>query len=82
MLSNLFMNSLMRLVGCLGFLLLCWPVQAQSQLTVYHLLKAPETVSRLAHGRQQDPQEYSKPMVYEGGMFHCKRPPQCHPAPA
>ena len=49
--------------------------QAQNPLTVLNAFSAVRSGSVTARARQQDPQAYTKPVIYEGEMFHCKRTP-------
>ncbi|MVN78106.1 hypothetical protein GO988_17390 [Hymenobacter sp. HMF4947] len=49
--------------------------QAQGALTVFNAISAARSMSANARANQQDPQEYTRPVVYEGEMFHYKRTP-------
>jgi hypothetical protein len=49
--------------------------QAQAALTVLHMFTAARAMSANARTKQQDPQEYTRPVIYEGEMFHYKRTP-------
>jgi hypothetical protein len=46
---------------------------AQAALTVLNTFSALRSMSANARAEQQDPQEYTKPVFYEGDMFHYKR---------
>jgi hypothetical protein len=56
-------------------LLLIPNARAQSPLTVLNTFSAIRSMSANARAEQQDPQEYAKPVFYEGEMFHYKRTP-------
>ena len=61
-------------LGLLAFLLIpC--AKAQNPLTVLNAFSAARSMSATARAKQQDPQEYTRPVVYEGEMFHYKRTP-------
>lgn len=49
--------------------------RAQSPLTVLNAFNAARSMSATARAKQQDPQEYTRPVIYEGEMFHYKRTP-------
>jgi len=56
-------------------LLLIPDARAQSPLTVLNTFNAVRSMSATTRAKQQDPQEYTKPVIYEGEMFHYKRTP-------
>jgi hypothetical protein len=60
------------LAGLLSLLLVSG-AHAQSSLMVLNAFNAARSMSANARAKQQDPQEYTKPVTYEGEMFHCKR---------
>jgi len=53
-------------------LLLTSAAQAQNPFVVLNAFNAARSVSA-TRARQQDPQEFTKPVIYENAMFHCKR---------
>jgi hypothetical protein len=46
---------------------------AQAALTVLKMFTAAQSMSANTRAKQQDPQEYTRPVTYEGELFHCKR---------
>lgn len=56
-------------------LLLIPNARAQSPLTMLNAFSALSSMSANARAKQQDPQEYTRPVIYEGEMFHYKRTP-------
>lgn len=62
---------LLSLFGCL----LAPVAQAQNPFVVLNTFSALKSASANARARQQNPQDYTKPVIYEGEMFHCKRTP-------
>lgn len=62
------------LLGLLAILLIP-NARAQGPLTVLSAFNAARSMSATARAKQQDPQEHTKPVIYEGEMFHCKRSP-------
>jgi hypothetical protein len=63
------------LLLCLLSGLLASAAQAQSPLTVLNAFNAARSASATSRAKQQDPQAYTKPVTYEGELFHCKRTP-------
>jgi hypothetical protein len=66
------MKQLLLVALLLGF---ASEAQAQAALTVLHMFTAARSMSANARAKQQDPQEYTRPVTYEGELFHCKRTP-------
>lgn len=62
-------------VLCSLGLLFAAGARAQGALTVLNAFNAARSMSATARAKQQDPQEYTKPVSYEGELFHCKRTP-------
>ncbi|MGI4822476.1 MAG: hypothetical protein ACRYFV_14795 [Janthinobacterium lividum] len=48
--------------------------KAQAALTVLKMFTAAQSMSANARAKQQDPQEYIRPVTYEGELFHCVLP--------
>jgi hypothetical protein len=64
------MKHLLLVALLLGF---ASAAHAQSALTMFNALSTVRSMSADARAKQQDPQEYSRPVTYEGKMFHYKR---------
>jgi hypothetical protein len=62
------------LLGLLTLLIIP-DAQAQAALTVLKMFAAARSMSANARVKQQDPQEYTRPVTYKREMFNCKRTP-------